>query len=141
MKLNAEWNAITRTIVPVISPAGVRGRSDREFGSRRHPVLGLSLADRAGGRLILAWARFAQLNTATDDRFRTRGLGLGPTAVALKIAGSWVFGAPSTTSGRCPPGRRSGGVNQMLLQPFVNLTISDAPGRYPSFSPTVTGDW
>ena len=33
------------------------------------------------------------------------------------------------------------GVNQMLLQPFVNYNFPDAPGRYLSFSPIVTADW
>ena len=141
VKLNAEWNVITRTIVPVISQPAFAAGQDREFGLGDIQFSAFLSPTAPVGGWILGMGAIAQLNTATDDRLGQGAWGLGPTAVALKIAGSWVFGAliNNVWSVSEDDGRR--GVNQMLLQPFVNYNFPDAPGRYLSFSPIVTADW
>lgn len=141
VKLNAEWNVITRTIVPVISQPAFSAGQDREFGLGDIQFSTFLSPIAPVGGWILGMGAIAQLNTATNDRLGQGVWGLGPTAVALKIAGSWVFGALINNVWSVSEDDGRPGVNQMLLQPFVNYNLPDAPGRYLSFSPIVTADW
>jgi hypothetical protein len=141
VNLGADWNLITRTIVPVISQPAFTAQQDRETGlgdiqfsaflSPRQPVSGW----------VWGAGMIAQLDTATDERLGQGAWGLGPTAVALHLGKTWVYGAliNNVWSVSKDEGRRD--VNQMLLQPFVNYNFPDAPGRYLSFSPVITADW
>ena len=97
-------------------------------------------ASAAGGWIWGAGA-ITQLNTAGSTRLGQGVWGLGPTAVALKVKGSWVTGAlvnnvwsVSTEDGRDD-------VNQLLLQPFINYNFPDRPGRYLTFAPILTANW
>ena len=82
-----------------------------------------------------------QFDTASDDRLGQGAWAVGPTAVALKFAGPWVYGglinniwSVSEESGR-------GEVNQFLFQPFVNYNFPEHPGRYLTFAPIITANW
>ena len=141
VKLDAKWNLITRTILPVISQPAFAAGQDREFGLGDVQFSAFLSPNEASGGWVWGAGAIAQLNTATNDRLGQGAWGLGPTAVVLNIGKTWVYGAlinnvwsVSTDSGRPA-------VNQMLLQPFVNYNFPDAPGRYLSFSPVITADW
>jgi hypothetical protein len=82
-----------------------------------------------------------QLDTATDDRLGQGVWGLGPTAVALRIDGPWLYGALINNVWSVSEDAGRAGVNQMLVQPFINYNFPDHPGRYLSFSPIITADW
>jgi len=141
VNLNSEWNLITRTILPVISQPALTPSQDREFGLGDIQFSAfLSPKETAGGWVWGAGA-IVQMNTATDDRLGQGAWGLGPTAVALHLGKTWVYGAlvNNVWSVSEDDGRPS--VNQMLVQPFVNYNFPDAPGRYLSFSPVITADW
>ena len=141
IKVNADWNVITRTILPVISQPAFAAGQDREFGLGDIQFSAfLSPAQPAGG-WVWGFGAIAQLDTATNDRLGQGVWGLGPTAVALKITGPWVFGALANNVWSVSEEAGRPSVNQFLLQPFVNYNFPDAPGRYLSFSPIVTADW
>ncbi len=141
INLNTDWNLITRTIMPVISQPAFTQAQDRvngigdvqfsAFFSPKQPVNGWVW----GAGVIV------QLNTATDDRLGQGAWGLGPTAVALHLGKTWVYGAliNNVWSVEKDDGRKD--VNQMLLQPFVNYNFPEHPGRYLSFAPVITADW
>jgi hypothetical protein len=140
-EMNKDWNLVTRTIMPVISQPAFAPGQEREFGlgdiqfsaffSPKAPVDGW----------VWGAGVIAQMDTATDDRLGQGVWGLGPTAVALHIGKTWVYGAliNNVFSVVKDPGTPS--VNQMLIQPFVNYNFPTHPGRYLSFAPIITANW
>jgi hypothetical protein len=140
--LNADWNVITRTIVPVISQPDFGVFPDREngLGDIQFSAFFSPTAPTSGG-WIWGAGPVALLDTATDDRLGQGAWGLGPTAVALKITGPWVFGGLVSNIWSIDEDKGRGEVNQFLTQPFVNYNFPSSPGRYLTFSPVITADW
>jgi len=142
VNLNEEWNLITRTIVPLISQPAFTPSQDREFGLGDIQFSAfLSPKKPTAGGLIWGVGAIAQLDTASNDRLGQGVWGLGPTAVALKIEGPWVYGGlvNNVWSVSEDSGRQN--VNQFLFQPFINYNFPDIPGRYLTFAPIITANW
>lgn len=141
INLNADWNLITRSIVPVISQPAFTRTQDRENGigdvqfsaffSPKQPVNGWVWG---GGAIV-------QLDTATDDQLGQGAWGLGPTAVALHLGKTWVYGALINNVWSVDEDEGRKDVNQMLLQPIVNYNFPKHPGLYLTFTPIITADW
>ena len=138
--LTENWNLITRTIIPLISqpelgrtPAGVVGDV---FGIG-DIQLSLFLSPAKPGKLIWGVGPIIQLPTASDPSLGADQWALGPTGVLLFTHGPWVLGALANhlwglESG--PPG-----VNQTLIQPFVNFNLPH--GWYLTSGPIITANW
>jgi len=141
VSLGAEWNLITRTIVPLISQPGLAPGQDRENGLGDIQFSAFFSPKRVVGGWDWGVGAIAQLDTASDERLGQGVWGLGPTAVALHLGKTWVYGAliNNIWSVSKEDGRRD--VNQMLLQPFVNYNFPQSPGRYLTFAPIITADW
>jgi hypothetical protein len=139
--LNADWNLITRTIVPVISQPAFAPNQDRKFGIGDIQFSSFFSPKKLVGGWVWGVGAIAQLDTATDNRLGQGVWGLGPTAVALRLGKTWVYGAliNNVWSVSKDGGRSS--VNQMLLQPFLNYNFPNSPGRYLTTSPIITADW
>lgn len=140
--LSKDWNLITRTIVPVISQP--------DFGVYRNRQNGLGdiqfstfLSPKAPAKSGWIWGvgAVAQLDTATTDRLGQGVWGLGPTAVALRSSGPWVFGALVNNVWSVSTAHNRSSVNQFLVQPFINYNFPSSPGRYLTFAPIITADW
>ena len=135
LHLNADWNLITRTIVPVIyAESPVKGGSDKSglgdivqsfFFSPKAPV----------GGWILAAGPVMLYPTATDKALGFGKWGAGPTALALQQNHGWTYGMlvnhlwsyadagryAASDAGDASDG--SGGqVNATFIQPFVSYT-------------------
>lgn len=120
VQLNENWNLIIRTIVPVIdaeSPAlgvddasGLGDITQSFFFSPREPVNGWILA---AGPVVL-WP------AATDDLLGSNQWGLGPTALALKQAGPWTYGALVNHIWGVEGDATHADVNATFLQPFCS---------------------
>jgi hypothetical protein len=141
IKLNHEWNLITRTIVPVINQPSLFPGPNSISGSAWglgdiNPSLFLSPAK--SGAIIWGVGPTFTLPTATDWRLGSGKFSLGPTAVALTIQGPWVLGALINNQWSVA-GWGDKDVNQMLLQPFVNYNLAD--GWYLTSSPVMTANW
>lgn len=91
------------------------------------------------GGLIWAVGAVAQFDTASDERLGAGAFGLGPSFVALKMAGPWVIGGLINNIWSVSEDRDE--VNLLLLQPFINYNFPGKPGRYVSFSPIITANW
>ncbi len=120
------WNLISRTILPVIdldatipggdSASGLGDAVQSFFFSPKDPV---------GGWIVGAGPVF-QIPTATDDAFKSKQWGAGPTAVALRQQGGWTYGGLfNHIWGIDAPSDREK-VNNTFLQPFVTYTTPDA---------------
>jgi hypothetical protein len=120
--LNADFNLITRTIVPVISQgspapgtAGVTALGDITESLFLSPVAPFH------GFIIGAGPAFL-LPTATNSQIGTGKWGAGPTAVILRQQHGWTYGALMNQiwSFAGPPSH--GPVNATFLQPFFGYT-------------------
>ncbi len=119
--LNDNWNLITRTIVPVIyaePPAagaeyhsGIGDIVQSFFFSPTQPVGGWIV----GAGPVFLWP------TATDDALGGKKWGAGPTAVVLRQANGWTYGALANhiwSYGTDDSSRQE--VNATFLQPFIS---------------------
>ena len=138
-ELNDEWNLISRTIVPLIdlestapgvdSVSGLGDIVQSIFFSPKKPVDGWILG---GGPVLL-------LPTASEDEFKSKQLGLGPTFVALRQEGGWTYGALANhVWGTREPSDRER-VNATFLQPFLVFTTPEAITY--SLNTEATYDW
>jgi opacity protein-like surface antigen len=137
LHISANWNLITRTIIPVISQPnpifdsntnGIGDITEELFLSPAHP-----------GPLIWGVGPVFTVPSATDPILGQGKVLLGPTAVLLVTPGHWVIGvlANNQWSIGGNPLRRS--VNELLVQPFINYNM--AHGWFLTTSPVITADW
>jgi opacity protein-like surface antigen len=137
LHINANWNLITRTIIPVMSQPspffdsntnGIGDITEELFLSPAHP-----------GPLIWGVGPVFTVPSATDPILGQGKVLLGPTAVLLVTPGHWVIGvlANNQWSVGGNPLRRS--VNELLVQPFINYNM--AHGWFLTTSPVITADW
>jgi hypothetical protein len=140
LSLNADWNLIARSVIPVISQPAMTTGGDSTFGVGAVQVSAF-LSPAQPGRLIWGVGAIMQVPTATDQALGSNVWGGGPTGVALMMQGPWVFGGLVNnvwSFGGDDPGRR---YNTLTIQPFVNYNFPQRPGRYLSFSPLITANW
>jgi len=137
ISLGAEWNLITRTIMPIINQPELAPGVDHAFGlGDINPSLFLSPA--GSKELIWGVGPTFTFPTATSRELGQGKVSMGPTAVALTMQGPWVVGA-LTNNQWSIAGWGDANVNQFLLQPFVNYNFDH--GWYLSTAPIMTADW
>ena len=142
IELNANWNLITRTIIPVISQPALTTEQDREFGIGDIQISGFfSPKQPTAGGWIWGAGVVAQLDSASDDRLGQGQWGLGPTAVVLKSDGPWVYGGLINNIWSVDGDNDQPDINSLLIQPFVNYNFPKHPGRYLTFAPIITANW
>lgn len=125
--LNAEWNLISRTIMPVVSQSDVAPGSGSQFGlGDVVQTVFLSPSRPTAGGLIWGVGPVMLLPTATDDRLGTEKWGAGPSAVALLQRGPWTAGALANHVWSFAGADDRAEVNRSLIQPFVSYTTPDA---------------
>jgi len=138
--VNADWNVITRTIMPLLwQPAlypgqgSTFGLSDVQFSAFLSPA--------SPGDWIWGAGAIAQLPTNTDDVLGNDNWGLGPTAVLLHMqrGNPWVYGALINNVWSVTDSNDAAPINQMLLQPFLNYNFTG--GTYLTVAPIVTANW
>ncbi|HEY4961959.1 MAG TPA: neuromedin U [Terriglobales bacterium] len=139
LHLNAKWNLITRTILPVVwQPNSPQPNGQGWYGiGDLNPSLFFSPAK--SGKLIWGVGPAIVLPTATAPELGQGKVSAGPGVVALTTPGHWVIGALANNvwsfagTGSRPP------VNQFLLQYFVNYNMKG--GWYVTTAPIITADW
>lgn len=121
--MSADWNVITRTIVPIIyAESPVAGGSDKSgLGDISQSFFFSPTAPTSRGWIWGAGPVFLY-PTATDDALGGEKFGLGPTAVLLKQEKGWTYGllANHIWSVAGPSSRAD--VNATFLQPFLSFT-------------------
>jgi hypothetical protein len=91
--LNATWNVIVRTILPVIGQDDVVPGTGSQFGlGDTTQSLFLSPKEPGPGGLIWGVGPVFLWPTATDDELGSGKWGAGPTAVGLIQNGPWTYG-------------------------------------------------
>ncbi len=125
--LNQDWNVISRTIVPIIWQDDILPGAGSQFGigDVLQSFFFSPSAPMAGGIIWGAGPVF-RLPTATDDLLGAEKWGLGPSAVALRQAGGWTYGALVNHVWSVAGDDDRADINATFLQPFVSFTNDDA---------------
>jgi hypothetical protein len=137
LHVSAEWNLISRTIMPVISQPspifdsntnGIGDIIQEFFFTPTHP-----------GDLIWGVGPLFTIPSATDPILGQGKVLLGPTAVFLETPGHWVIGVLVNNQWSVGGNPLRPSVNEFLAQPFVNYNM--AHGWYLTSSPVITANW
>ena len=126
-KLSADWNLISRTILPVVNFQGAAGPETGQlnFGDTVQSLF-FSPAKPGPGGVIWGVGPVALLPTATGQLSGIHQWGLGPTGVALVQRGPWTVGALANHLWSVANNGSNTNVNATFLQPFVSYTTANA---------------
>ncbi len=126
-KLSANWNLISRTILPVVNLQGAAGAETGQlnFGDTVQSLF-LSPAKPGPGGVIWGVGPVALLPTATGQLSGLHQWGLGPTGVALVQRGHWTVGALANHLWSVANNGSNANVNATFLQPFLAYTTTNA---------------
>lgn len=137
--LNAEWNLISRTILPVVYLDEVVP-DDSEFGlGDITQSLFFSPAEPTASGVVWGVGPALLLPTATDETLGSEKFGLGPTGVVVRQHGPWTYGGLANHIWSVAGDDDRAEVNSTFLQPFVNYTTKDAVSYIANFEATF--DW
>jgi len=138
--LNADWNIISRTILPVVwqdevfpgagSQSGIGDVVQSVFFSPKAPTSG-GLIWGAGPVLLLP--------TGTNDLLTADKWGAGPTGVVIRQQGPWTVGALANHIWSFAGNGNRANVSATFLQPFLTYTTPSATTY--SLNTESTYDW
>lgn len=125
--LNADWNVISRTILPVTSQNDIAGPSGSQFGlGDTLQSLFFSPAKPTESGIIWGVGPAFLIPTATDDLLGGEKWGIGPTVVILKQEGEWTYGALANHIWSFAGSDERNDISSTFLQPFLSYTTPDA---------------
>ena len=123
ISLTEDFNLISRTILPIIQAEASAPGLDDEFGLG-DIVQSMFISPTSSDPIWDVGPVFL-IPSATNDAFASDQFGIGPTAVILKQAGPWTFGALANHIwGVASSGEPD--ANVTFLQPFISYTTPDA---------------
>jgi len=137
-KLNADWNVITRTIVPVTSQPLPDGSRENGLGDT---TLTAFLSPRAPGKVTWGAGPVLLVPTSTDDALGLGEWGGGLSAVALATPGPWVVGSLVSNVWADSDDPKRSDINLFTWQYFVNYNIPNGNGLYLVSAPIITANW
>lgn len=137
VRVSERWNAIVRTIVPIVSLPDASGGHETGLGDIQEEIF---FSPAKPAKLTWGIGPIFSFPTSTNALTRTGDWGIGPAAVAVMQPGSWVLGGLVTqvwgfAGDDAPPG-----LNQLLMQPFINYNFGTS-GWALSSAPIITANW
>ncbi len=127
MSLTAEWNIISRTILPVIDQRNVTVDGEHQFGlGDTVQSLFFSPAKPGPSGMIWGLGPVFLIPTGSEDVLSARKWGAGPTGVALEQDGPWTYGILANHIWSFAGDNDRPYVNSTFLQPFLSYTTKDA---------------
>ena len=124
VSLNANWNMISRTILPIIHQHNVAnigtqsGLGDITQSFFFSPAKSESLIWAVGPALLIP--------TATNDFLGSEKFGLGPTVLVLKQEHAWTYGLLTNHIWSIAGNDQRASVNNTFIQPFIAYNTKDA---------------
>ena len=122
IRLNGDWNLITRTILPIAATNNILGGlgDARGLGDTQMSLF-LSPERTGPGGLIWGLGTAINIPTATDPLLGTRKWGAGPTAVALVQTQSWTIGVLANQMWSF----NGTDINKSFIQPWATYQLND----------------
>jgi hypothetical protein len=125
--INADWNVISRTILPVTYQNDMVGPSGSQFGlGDITQSFFISPSKPTESGVVWGAGPVFLVPTATDELLGTGKWGAGPTVVALKQDGPWTYGVLANHIWSFAGQSDRSDVNSTFLQPFVSYTTPEA---------------
>jgi hypothetical protein len=125
--LNADWNLISRTIMPVIYQDDIFPGAGSQFGlGDINLSLFLSPKRPTSGGITWGIGPVLLLPTATDELLGAKKWGAGPTAVALMMRGPWTIGMLGNHLWSYAGDSDRQDISNTLVQPFAAYTWPSA---------------
>ncbi len=120
--LNADWNLITRTIIPLVDQHDipVKGEHDSGLGDILQSFF-FSPKEPVGG-WILGAGPVLLYPSATDSLLGGEKWGVGPTVVALQQTNGWTYGILANHLESFEGKDDRAYISSTFLQPFVSYT-------------------
>ena len=125
--LNEDWNLLSRTIVPFIYEDDVL--DERSSSSGLGDITqSFFLSPEVTSADAWAWGAglIVSLPTASKDEFGVDHYTAGPTAIAVKETGPWVYGGLVSYSHSIERDDGDPKVDAFFVQPFVDYTTDNA---------------
>lgn len=135
VKLNENWNVVTRTIIPVVSNPALTPDDNRTDGLGDTSFTGW-ISPAAASKLLWGVGPSVTIPTSTDDKLGAGEWALGPSVVILSMPGNWVVGSLFSNVWGVSGNED---IDFFTWQPIVNYNLSD--GWYLAFVPIITADW
>ena len=125
--LNADWNLISRTILPIVNQDDIAPGAGHQFGLG-DTLQSLFFSPKAPGPGGIIWGigPALQFPTATDGLLGSGKYAAGPTAVILKQTGGWTYGILANHLWSYAGDSNRSNVSSTYLQPFMAYTTKDA---------------
>jgi hypothetical protein len=125
-QLNAEWNLISRTILPIVRQSDVvPGSSQSGIGDITQSLFFAPARPSTVG-LIWAVGPVILLPSGSDDHLSARKWGLGPTGLVLRQEGPWTYGALVNHIWGTGGDSDRPDISSTFLQPFLSHTTKTA---------------
>ncbi len=139
ISVNADWNIVTRTILPIISNPSLAPGDDRTSGIGDLQLTGF-LSPAVPGKYIWGVGAVVQAPTHSNGELGNDNWNAGPSFVALRLekGDPWVYGALINNVWSLPTSSDPA-YNNGLLQPFLNDNFKS--GFYFTSAPIITVNW
>jgi hypothetical protein len=139
--VNADWNVITRTILPLIWQPSLAPAHTVPFGTGPTTFSAFLSPHSPTNGWLWGVGPVIQVPTISDKTLGSPVWGGGPTGVLVYMKGPWVAGAlvNNVWSFGGTSGRGGTSYNMFLTQPFVNYNFGE--GWYVGTSPIITANW
>lgn len=124
VSINADWNLISRTIVPLVDQSGFAtggGLDESGLGDIQQSLFFSPKALSSAGWTWGVGPAF-MFPTASDDALGSAKWALGPTAVALRQANGWTYGALVNHLWSVAGDDDRDDISASFIQPFFGYT-------------------
>ncbi len=139
ISLSPKLNMITRMVLPIISQQDISAPGVAESGLSDATVSALFSPAVAKNGLTWGVGPILLVPTGTDNLLGTEKLGIGPTAIVLKQANGWTYGALVNQIWSIAGNDDRSDVNQMFIQPFFVYNWKSGAGVGGNFE--ITQNW
>jgi hypothetical protein len=128
LKLNEDWNLITRVIVPIVTQYNVTGENTSQSGLSDITASAFLSPSKTKNGLTWGIGPAFLVPTATNTYLGTGKFGIGPTAILLKQGNGMTYGALINQIWSVAGDANRTNVSQMFIQPFFTFNWKSGAG-------------
>jgi hypothetical protein len=139
ISISSKWNMIARVVLPIVSQQDITAPGVKQSGLSDAVVSAFFSPAEAKNGLTWGVGPAILVPTATDKLLGTEKWGVGPTAVILKQANGWTYGALVNQIWSIAGSKDRADVNQMYVQPFLIYNWKSGAGVGGVFE--ITQNW
>jgi hypothetical protein len=128
IKLNENWNVITRVIVPIVTQYNLTGENTSQSGLSDITASAFFSPSHTHNGVTWGVGPAFLIPTATNTALGTGKFGIGPTAVILKQANGFTYGALMNQIWSVAGSSDRSNVSQLFVQPFFTYNWKSGAG-------------